>query len=261
MKKKSWYIVSIITLGGVVLGISIHSYAQKRASAWKVHDRNRPAPKVVTPGEAPWDPPSDAIVLFDGKDLAQWKQSNSQPAQWKVENGYMEVVKGRGSIITRQPFGDCQLHIEWASPLAAVGRDQGRGNSGIKFMGQYEVQVLDTYKDTNATYADGQAGAVYGQYPPLVNVCKAPGQWQTYDIVFRRPILDIDGKVIRPAYITAFQNGVLIQDHEEILGNTSGKSRSYKKHGEKEPLMLQDHGHPVRYRNIWIRELPEPRVP
>jgi hypothetical protein len=261
MKKKTWYFVSGISLAAVVFGISIHSFAQKRASEWKVHDRNRPAPKVVTPGETPSDPPSDAIVLFDGKDISQWTQNKNQPVRWKVENGYMEVVKGTGSIFSRQPFGDCQLHIEWASPAAAVGSDQNRGNSGIKFMGQYEVQVLDTYKKTNVTCSDGQAGAVYGQYPPLVNVCKAPGQWQTYDIVFRRPILDAGGKVIRPAYITVFHNGVLIQDHEEILGNTSGKSRGYKKHGDKEPLMLQDHSHPVRFRNIWIRELPEPRVP
>jgi len=261
MKKKTWYFVSVLTLAAVVLGISIHSYAQKRASEWKVHDRNRPAPKVVTPGETPSDPPSDAIILFDGKDLSQWTQKKDQPARWKVENGYMEVVKKTGSIYTRRSFGDCQLHMEWASPPAATGSDQNRGNSGIKFMGQYEVQVLDTYKKTNVTYADGQAGAIYGQYPPLVNVCKAPGQWQTYDMVFRRPILDADGNVIRPAYITVFHNGVLIQDHEQILGNTSGRSRGYKKHGDKEPLMLQDHSHPVRYRNIWIRELPEPRVP
>jgi 3-keto-disaccharide hydrolase len=261
MKKKTWYFVSVITLAAVVFGLSIHSYAQKRASEWKVHDRNRPAPKVVTPGETPSDPPSDAIVLFDGKNLSQWIQGKDRPPRWKVENGYMEVVPKTGSIFTKQSFGDCQLHIEWASPAAATGSDQGRGNSGIKFMGQYEVQVLDTYKKTNETYTDGQAGAVYGQYPPLVNVCKAPGQWQTYDIVFRRPILGAGGNVIRPAYITVFHNGVLIQDHEEILGNTSGKARGYKKHGDKEPLMFQDHSHPVRYRNIWIRELPEPRVP
>jgi len=261
MKTKTWFFAMTVTLCAVLLGLTIHSYAQKRASEWKVHDRNRPAPKVVTPGETPSDPPSDAIILFEGKDLSLWKQGNGQPARWKVENGYMEVVKKTGSIFTRQPFGDCQLHIEWASPAAAVGSDQNRGNSGIKFMGQYEVQILDTYQDTNVTYADGHAGGVYGQYPPLVNVCKAPGQWQTYDIVFRRPIFDNAGKVTRPAYVTVFHNGVLIQDHEEILGNTSGKSRGYKKHGDKESLMLQDHSHPVRYRNIWIRELPEPRIP
>ncbi len=259
MKKKTWYFVSVLTVAVVVLGISIHSYAQKRASEWKVHDRTRPAPKVETPGESPGEPPSDAIILFEGEDISSWKQANGQPAQWKVENGYMEVVPKSGSIFTKQPFGDCQLHIEWASPSTGTGSGQARGNSGIKFMGQYEVQVLDSYN--NETYADGHAASIYGQYPPLVNVCKKPGEWQRYDIVFRRPILGADGKVIRPTYITVFHNGVLVQDHEEILGNTSGKSRGYKKHGDKEPLMLQDHSHPVRYRNIWIRELPEPRVP
>jgi hypothetical protein len=235
------------------------SFALKRASEWKVHDRDREQPVAVIPGEEPRNPPSDAIVLFDGKDLSMWQQGNGQPAKWKVENGTMEVVKGGGSIVTTQPFGDCQLHIEWASPASGTGSDQNRGNSGIKFMERYELQVLDSYE--NITYADGQAGAIYGQYPPLVNVSKKPGEWQTYDVIFRRPIFDDQGTVTRPASMTVFHNGVVVQDHSEILGGTSGASRGYRKHADKLPMQLQDHSHPVRYRNIWIRELPEPQLP
>lgn len=251
--------VSALLVMAVIAGISLTSYAQKRASQWKVHDRDREQAVVVTPGDKPSNPPSDAIILFDGKDLSKWTRGNGKPASWKIEDGYMEVLKGAGSIVTAQPFGDCQLHIEWASPESGAGEGQGRGNSGIKFMGKYELQVLDSRN--NVTYADGHAGAIYGQYPPLVNASKGPGKWQSYEVVFRRPIFDDQGAVVRPASITAFHNGVLVQDHSELLGGTSGASRSYRKHADKLPLQLQDHSHPVRYRNIWIRELPEPRQP
>ncbi len=243
----------------IISGFALTGHAQKRASDWKVHDRDREQPVVVTPGDKPCNPPSDAIILFGGKDMSKWQKGKGKPATWKVENGTMEVVKKGGSIVTKQSFGDCQFHIEWASPASGKGDGQGRGNSGIKFMGRYELQVLDSHK--NVTYADGHAGAIYGQYPPMVNVSKTPGQWQTYDIIFRGPVFDEQGAVVRPASITALHNGVLVQDHSILLGGTSGASRSYRKHADKLPLQLQDHSHPVRYRNIWIRELPEPRKP
>jgi len=229
---------------------------------WQIHDRKRPAPKVVDPGTASTQeqagkPPSDATVLFDGKDLSRWRtKKDGSPARWKVEKGYAEVVKDAGDIETTQPFGDCQLHVEWATPSPGAGEDQHRGNSGVFLMGQYEVQVLDSYQ--NATYPDGQAGALYGQYPPLVNATRPPGQWQTYDIVFHGPRFDASGKVLRPARVTVLQNGVLIQDDTELTGPSAHQARPpYKQHPEKLPLGLQDHGDPVRYRNIWIRELAE----
>jgi hypothetical protein len=220
---------------------------------WAVHDMKRPLPKVVAPAENPGQPPADAIILFDGKDLSKWESVKGGAAVWKVENGYMEVVKETGDIRTKQAFGDCQLHIEWAAPPEVVGDSQDRGNSGVYLMSSYEVQVLDSYN--SRTYADGQAGAVYGQNPPLVNVCRPAGQWQSYDIIFHRPIFML-GIVTRPATITVFQNGVLIQDNFEIEGQTVWKKRAnYKSHADKLPITLQDHGHPVQYRNIWLREL------
>ena len=223
---------------------------------WKIHDPERPLPPVVDPGPAgdPVPAPSDAIVLFDGSDLSQWSDGKGQPARWKIENGYMEVVKKTGSIRTVQGFGDCQLHIEWSAPLPAAGEGQGRGNSGVFLMDKYEVQVLDCYN--NKTYADGMTAAVYGQYPPLVNACRPPGEWQTYDVVFSRPRFADDGSLIRPARMTVFHNSILVQDNVELTGPAAHKMRPpYKRHADKLPLSLQDHGNPVRYRNIWIREL------
>ncbi len=243
---------------GMVLGVILSGCAKQMETAkkyrWDVHDYNRPVPAVVTPGAADNMAPSDAIVLFDGNDLSEWVSAgNGSPAKWKVENGYMEAVRGAGDIKTKQAFGDCQLHIEWATPEKVVGRDQGRGNSGVFLMSKYEVQVLDSYN--NKTYADGQAGAIYGQKPPLVNVCRPPGAWQSYDIIFHRPTFK-DGKVEKKATETIFQNGVLIQDNWTIEGTTFYRVRSYyEPHPDKMPLILQDHGNPIRFRNIWMREL------
>lgn len=227
---------------------------------WAIHDEKRPQPRVVDPGtpaaqDRPGTPPADAIVLFDGRDLAKWRSlKNGGPARWKIENGYMEVAAGTGGIRTEQGFGDCQLHVEWATPSPAAGEGQDRGNSGVFLMGQYEIQVLDSYG--NKTYPDGQAAALYGQHPPLVNASRPPGQWQTYDIVFNAPRFDERGGLLRPARVTVFHNGVLVHDNRELTGPTAHKARPpYKAHPEKLPLSLQDHDHPVRYRNIWIREL------
>jgi hypothetical protein len=220
------------------------------------HERACPAPPVINAGpvQPPVPPPSDAIVLFDGSNLDQWRSADGSPARWKVKAGYMEVVKGTGAIGTVRGFGDVQLHVEWATPLPAVGEDQDRGNSGVFLMGLYEIQVLDSYG--SITYPDGQAGAVYGQYPPLVNASRPPGIWQTYDIIFHRPHFDANGKLLEPAQVTVLHNGVLVQDGVVLTGPTAHQTRPpYAAHADKLPLTLQDHGHPVRYRNIWVREL------
>ncbi len=223
---------------------------------WKAHDFTRPRPEVITPGPAtgPVAPPSDAIVLFDGTDLSKWQSVNGGEARWKVEDGYLETVAGSGFIQTKQAFGDVQLHVEWAAPVPAEGSGQGRGNSGVFLMGRYEVQVLDSYQ--NDTYPDGQAAAVYGQAPPLVNAARPPGEWQTYDIIFRRPHFAPDGSLVEPARVTVLHNGVLVQDHTEFWGPTNWLQHlPYESHAPRLPLILQDHDNPVRYRNIWIREL------
>jgi hypothetical protein len=218
---------------------------------------DRPRPPVVKPGafeSAP--PPSDAIVLFDGKSLAKWQSSDSThgAAKWKVADGYMEIAPGTGGIETRDAFGDCQLHVEWRAPTPAKGEGQERGNSGVFLMGTYEVQVLDSYN--NITYADGQAAAVYGQYPPLVNASRPPGEWQSYDIVWHRPHFDAQGRLASAARITVFFNGLLAQDNVILTGPTAHQHRPpYHAHPDALPLGLQDHGNPVRYRNIWIRNL------
>jgi hypothetical protein len=225
---------------------------------WDIHDLNRPMAPVVKPGTA-GAPPSDAVVLFDGKDLSKWRsQKGGGPAMWKVENGYMEVVKGTGGIQTEQGFGDCQLHIEWMAPKPPVGESQDRGNSGVFFMGMYEVQVLDSYE--SRTYADGQAAALYGQQPPLWNATRPPGEWQVYDIVFDAPRFGQDGSLTRPARLTVFHNGVMVHHAVPLTGPTAHKARPpYKAHADRLPFGLQDHSHPVRFRNIWIRELPADR--
>ena len=229
------------------------SNAQKE---WPMHDLNRPLPPMVDSGPAgpPIAVPSDAIILFDGKNLSQWEDAKGGPAGWKVENGCMEVIPKAGSIRTKKGFGDCQLHVEWATPGEVSGEEQERGNSGVFLMDTYEVQVLDSFN--NRTYADGMAAAIYGQFPPIVNASRRPGEWQTYDIIFHRPHFDAGGRVTQPARMTVFHNGVLVHDNVELLGPTTHKVRTpYKAHPDKLPLSLQDHGNPVRYRNIWLREL------
>jgi hypothetical protein len=218
-------------------------------SKWKVHDSTRPYPAVVA--SAPYgEPPSDAIVLFDGTSLDAWQSGDGAVPAWTVAGGYMEVAQG--GIKTKQAFGDCQLHIEWASPTDIVGEGQGRGNSGVFFMERYEIQVLDSYE--NPTYPDGQASALYGQFPPLVNASRAPGEWQTYDIVFTAPRFEA-GELVEPARVTVFHNGVCVHHARELHGPTAHRTtRGYEEHGEA-ALSLQNHGNPVRYRNVWIREL------
>lgn len=207
-----------------------------------------PEPPVVTPGKTDADPPSDAVVLFDGKDLSAWEGADT----WTVENG--EAVVGNGMIKTKESFGDCQLHIEWSAPKPAKGKGQNRGNSGVFFMDFYEIQVLDSYEAD--TYHDGQAGAIYKQTPPMVNAMRPPGEWNVYDIAWTAPRFKDDGSLESPAYITAFHNGVLIQNHFELAGGTFWyEPPSYTKHDAKMPISLQDHGHPVHYRNIWVREI------
>jgi hypothetical protein len=227
---------------------------------WEIHDRNRPNPPVITPGtastqDAPGKPPSDAVILFDGQDSSHWVQKkDGSPAKWTVADGYMEVAPKTGDIQSKEAFGDCQLHVEFREPSPPKGEDQDRGNSGVFLMGLYEIQVLDSYN--SKTYADGQVAAVYGQYPPLVNAARPPGEWQTYDIIWHGPRFSADGKLAHPAHVTVIHNGVLAQDNVELTGPTGHHVRPpYTPGPDKLPLALQDHNHPVRFRNIWIREL------
>ena len=255
MKYPLWcaLFLSLVFLGGV---LSNAQSARPQVEKWKVHDPERPMPPVVDPGPdgEPVPAPADAVILFDGRDLSQWTDGKGQSARWKVENGYMEVVAKTGAIRTKRSFGDCQLHVEWASPVVVKGEGQGRGNSGVFLMNIYEVQVLDCYN--NKTYADGMTAALYAQYPPLVNACRPPGKWQTYDIIFHRPRFDGDGQVTRPARFTVFHNNILVHDNAVLIGPTTHKARPpYKAHPDRLPVSLQDHGNPVRFRNIWIREL------
>jgi hypothetical protein len=231
----------------------------------KVHELDvtkQPLPPVITPGEQAGfsAAPSDAIVLFDGSEASfkeNWTDTKGNPSQWKVVDGALESVKKAGYLQSKESFGSCQLHVEWAAPAKVAGDGQGRGNSGVFLMGVYEVQVLDSFE--NVTYADGQAGALYGRSKPLVNASRKPGEWQSYDIIFHRPIFDEQGKVVRRATFTVFHNGVLIQDHVVLSGGTGWMgphaASEYKAHPDKMPITLQDHGNPVRFRNIWIREL------
>lgn len=248
----------------------------QKTEPWKATEQWEPIPEKVTPGYSTSVPPSDAIVLFDGKDISQWhkpkygyganmetveaivnvkvNRPEFSPAEWQVKDGAMIVKPGGGAIETKQAFGDIQLHIEWLSPEDPGKEDQAYSNSGVFLMGLYEIQVLNSYE--NKTYANGQAGAMYKQHPPLVNSSRPPGEWQAYDIVFTAPRFSTTGKLEQPAYITAFHNGILIQNHSALEGPCIyiGKA-NYVAHPEKMPLLLQDHGDKVRFRNIWVREL------
>lgn len=251
---------SILRHGLMAAVLAVTISVARAQTRWLGHDRTRPLPSVVDPGwpstpEQVGRAPSDAVVLFAGGDLAAWCAMNGEPTKWIMREGAMECVPGAGYIRTRQAFGACQLHVEFATPATVKGNSQGRGNSGVFFgMGRYEVQVLDSYE--NKTYADGSAGSIYNQFPPLVNAARKPGEWQTYDIIWTPPQFDDDGRLLSPARITAFHNGVLIQNNVELIGATSWLSRpAYRAHPEKLPIALQDHGNPVRYRNVWVREL------
>lgn len=213
-------------------------------------------PTKITPGATPQDAPSDAIILFNGKDASEWEAAKDGSApKWDLKDGAMTVTKGGGDVRTKKQFRDFQLHIEWRTPAEVVGDGQGRGNSGIFLQGLYEVQVLDSYE--SVTYSNGQAGSIYKQEQavPLVNACKKPGEWQTYDIIFTAARFGSGGRMIIPAYVTVLHNGVLIQAHTAITGPTEYKGLPVYKEIDKGPIQLQDHGNPVSYRNIWLREL------
>ncbi|MDR1103215.1 MAG: DUF1080 domain-containing protein [Tannerella sp.] len=238
MKKKAVFMYVLAVMSAVAFGQS--------------KEKNLSEPQVVVPGTC-GSAPSDAIVLFDGKDFSQWESVKGGEVKWKLADNAMTVVEQTGSIQTRQSFGDCQLHIEWRIPANVAGEGQNRGNSGIFLQKQYEIQVLDSYNNQNKTYVDGRAGSIYTQSPPLVNASLQAGEWQTYDVVYMAPRFNTDGKVEIPARITVFHNGVLIQNHFVIEGTTYNKN-GYNPH-YRAPLELQDHGNPVSFRNIWIREL------
>jgi hypothetical protein len=254
---------SLVCLSVAMLVIAAGTYAAAEVTKYAVHDQSRPRPPVVTPAARFGQPPSDAIVLFDGTDLAQWQKGDGSPASWEIVGDAMTVARKGGSIQTKKSFGNCQLHVEWKTPEGVPPQvtDQSRSNSGVFFMGRYEVQVLDSYTDdnyeTNKTYADGQAAAIYGSHPPMVNACRKAGEWQSYDIAFMRPLFDESGSVVRKARVTVFHNGVCVHNNLEIEGTTSHKVKAkYTAHGDG-PIGLQDHGNPISFRNIWVRELSE----
>lgn len=256
----------------LTFGVGVAAWAQQRlgytdtpflpGGKWRVHDGDRPQPRIVDPGTPsiqaePGRPPSDAVVLFGGKDLSQWHDGKGGPSGWKVEDGCLVVppagTPGGGQIVSRPEFGDCQLHVEFATPVPGSGSGQGRGNSGVFLFNRYEVQVLDSFD--NKTYPDGQAAAIYGQYPPMVNASRAPGQWQVYDILFTAPVFQ-EGKLVSPARASVLHNGIAVHHAAEVLGPMAHRQLpKYTEHGPRGPIGLQDHGNPVRYRNIWVRDL------
>jgi hypothetical protein len=258
--------VAAVVYSATQEGFGYKGTPQIPGTKWGVHDGDRPQPRVVTSGAAfshMAPPPSDAIVLFDGKDLSKWQSARGGDAKWKVENDCMETAHGLGNIRTKDKFPDFQMHLEFATPTPAQGTGQGRGNSGVLINGMYEVQVLDSFEAK--TYPDGQCGALYGQTPPLVNACKAPGEWQTYDIIFESPRWDENGTLTKKANVTVIHNGVVLHHKREYIGATDGIGGvphlalgAYTKPHEPEVFIeLQDHANPVRYRNIWIRPLGE----
>ncbi|MBI5833495.1 MAG: DUF1080 domain-containing protein [Armatimonadetes bacterium] len=247
--------LGLVLGAGVVIGLGYDDTPFYPGSKWRVHDGTRPQPPVVTPGPAvSVAPPSDAVVLFDGTNTDAWRAGDGKPCTFKVADGAMTV--GGGDAWTKQSFGDCQLHVEWSSPNPPNGTDQGRGNSGVFLCGDYEIQVLDCYE--NKTYADGMAAAIYGQFPPLANVCRKPGEWNSYDILWTAPRFkgEAGNEVETPAYFTVLFNGVVVHNHTAPKGPMRFRALSqYQRHDVKGPIHIQDHGNPVRYRNIWVREL------
>lgn len=239
------FIINIIAALWILIGVNIDAHSQSEKE-----DETHAEPRSVMPGNGTLAP-SDAIVLFDGTGFLQWCDEKNGEVKWNLKNGVMTVVKGTGSIFTKESFGNCQLHIEWRTPENVDGEGQGRGNSGVIFQKRYELQVLDSYE--NKTYFNGQAGSIYNQSPPLVNACRKPGEWQTYDVIFMAPRYNPDGKMEIPPRITVFQNGVLVQNNFVIKGVTMPRVTDDAYY--KGQLQLQDHGNPVSYRNIWIREL------
>ncbi|WP_346859783.1 DUF1080 domain-containing protein [uncultured Draconibacterium sp.] len=243
-----------------LLFVAVFAFAQEEESVQMVPGMTEiwdPEVAIITPGEKPSDAPSDAIVLFDGVDInREWTNQDGGPVEWEVADGCVTVKRGTGIIKTKRVFEDFQLHIEWRSPAEVIGESQGRGNSGVFLQGRYEVQVLDNYN--NRTYRNGQAGSLYKQYPPLVNACKGPGEWQVYDIIYTAPRFNDDGiTFFTPPTVTVLHNGVLVQNHSKLRGPTEYigiPEYTVKKHGP-DGIQLQDHGNPVSYRNIWIREL------
>ena len=269
MKRVILTIAAMLLIGAVIGGSADQASAQELVKSkdgkavgykdtpilpwtkWHKHDPDRPLPPEVVPGkpslqEQVGTPPADAIVLFDGKDMSAW-----EPNEWTVADGTLTATKG--DIVTKQEFGDCQLHVEWQAPNPPQGEQMNRGNSGVFFMSRYEVQITDSY--TEKIYPDGSAAAVYGETPPLVNATLPPGQWQTYDMVFTAPVFE-DDKVVKRGTLTVFHNGLLAQYNTEIMGPTTWRQiAEYEAHPAKQPLKLQAHNNPVKFRNIWIRPL------
>lgn len=242
MKKKTFVSFAVVAMVVSWFGVAASAGEYLTGIEWA-------EPAIIDPG-GPEKAPSDAVVVFDGTDLSQFDGAE----KWTVEDD--AIIAGPGGIRTKAVFGDCQVHIEWASAAEAKGSGQGRSNSGVFLMGKYEIQVLDSY--VNKTYFDGQCGAIYKQHPPLVNACRKPGEWQAYDIIWKAPRFDDEGKLVSPAFVTVLHNGVLIQNHFELVGDTPyNRAPAYKAHPEKGPISLQYHGNPVRFRNIWVREVKE----
>ncbi len=252
---------TVLLTAAVCVAAAAALQSADNAFKWKVHDMDRPLPTTVTPGDfCSHGAPSDAIVLFAGSSTDNLVRAGTdQPISWRVEGNELVVAQGGGDIATRESFGDCQLHVEWMVPAERECKGQAGCNSGVFFMSQYEVQILQSLD--NRTYADGSAGSLYGQYPPMVNPCKPKGEWNAYDIVFRAPHFNVDGSLAHAATVTVFFNGVLVQDNSAILGSTAHMQRAkYTQHAERLPIKFQDHGDPLRFRNMWVREIGAPPV-
>lgn len=254
MQKPGFKTIGVIGIFVLCANITSAQGIKREGGDPKLSEYWDPEPVKVTPGKTNSDAPSDAIILFDGKDFSKWKAQNGNAVKWTIADGAMTVAKGTGMITSTEAFGDCQLHIEWRAPAEVKGTGQGRGNSGIFLMGKYELQVLDSYN--NRTYANGQAGSIYKQLPPLANANREPGTWQTYDVIFTAPRFSEAGIMKTPARITVIHNGVVVQNNSTLWGPTEYIGAPvYVKHGEQEPISLQDHGDAVSFRNIWVRRL------